>query len=185
MKKMIITGIAAAGLIFGGASFAGAAMNNNDEVKDKAEVVETKGTEGAKGKLSIEKVKEIALSEYEGHVENIEFEYDDGYAYYEVDMEDGNAEYEIYIEAYTGEIIATEIDHHDDKDDRKISEKLITADEAKKIAVEQVGGEVKDIELDEDDERYEYELELRTKTGKVELTIDAATGDILEQEMED
>lgn len=43
-----------------------------------------------------------------------------------------------------------------------------------------------DIELDEEDERYVYEVELITRDGVVrELLINAATGAILEDEIDD
>jgi uncharacterized membrane protein YkoI len=194
MNKMLVTGIVTAGILLGGTTIVGAAMNENSEVivKDEAvkseEVVQTKDVAATKDFISVDKAKEIALSEQDGHIDNIDLEHDDGYSYYEIEIENGNAEYDIYIEAYTGEVLHVEKDDHNDDNDyenKKALENIISVEDAKNIAVEKVGGKVIEMELDEDDNRYEYELELITNDGEVDMTIDAVTGKILEQELDD
>ena len=186
MKKMLVTGVVTAGILLGGASLVGASMNTSNEAAVKSEAVKSEEVEKTKDILSVEKVKEIALAEQDGHIDDIELDNEDGYSYYEVDVENGDAEYDIYIEAYTGEVLHVESDDHDDYDENnKTVENIISVEEAKKIAVERVGGKVIELELDEDDNRYEYEMELKTDNGEVEMTIDAVTGEILEQEMDD
>src|SRR5690625_201883 len=190
-KKMLITGIITAGILIGGTSIVGASMNDNDEVimKDQTvkseKVVNTEGATKAKSILSIDEVKEIALAEQDGHIDDIELETDDGYTYYEVEIENHDAEYDIYIEAYTGEVLKVEIDDDNNSKNNKALENIISSEEAMKIAVDTVGGKVIELELDEDDNHYEYELELKTNNGEVEMTIDAVTGEILEQELDD
>jgi len=193
MNKLLVTGITAAGILLGGASIAGAAVNNNSEttVKETAvqseEVVQTKDATAAESLLSMEKAQEIALSEQDGHIDSIELESDEGYVYYEVETENGDTEYDIYIEASTGEVLKVDRDDHDD-DDYEVSgalENSISAEKAMQIAVEKVGGKVIEMELDEDDNRYEYEIEIKTNDGEVEMTIDAVTGKILEIEKDD
>src|SRR5699024_3709453 len=193
MNKLLVTGITAAGILLGGASIAGAAVNNNSEttVKETAvqseEVVQTKDATPAESFISMEKAQEIALSEQDGHIDSIELESEEGYVYYEVEIENGDREYDIYIEASTGEILKVDRDDHDD-DDYEMSgalENIISAEKAMQIAVEKVGGKVIEMELDEDDNRYEYEIELKTNDGEVEMTIDAVTGKILEIEKDD
>lgn len=186
-KKMLITGIITAGILIGGTSIVGASMNDNDAVimKDQTvkseKVMNTEGPARAKGILSIDEVKEIALTEQDGHIDDIELETDDGYTYYEVEIENHDVEYDIYIEAYTGEVLKVEIDDNDSK----TLGNIISSEDAKRIAVETVGGKVTELGLDEDDNRYEYEIELKTNNGEVEMTIDAITGEILEQELDD
>ncbi|HLS36051.1 MAG TPA: PepSY domain-containing protein [Bacillota bacterium] len=193
MNKLLVTGITAAGILLGGASIAGAAVNNNSETTVKetavqsAEVVQTKDATAAESLLSMEKAQEIALSEQDGHIDSIELESDEGYVYYEVEIENGDTEYDIYIEASTGEVLKVDRDDHDD-DDYEVSgalENSISAEKAMQIAVEKVGGKVIEMELDEDDNRYEYEIEIKTNDGEVEMTIDAVTGKILEIEKDD
>lgn len=188
-KKMLVTGIVTAGILFGGTSIIGASNNDNHEVIVKDQTVETeevanKKDTAEKHLLTMEEAKEIALSEQDGVVEDIELETKNGYVYYEVEIENPDAEYDIYVEAYTGELLKVEIDDNDDGN-KQASGNIISVEEAKKIAVEAAGGKVIEIELDEDDDRYEYELELKTNNGEVEMTIDAVTGKILEQELDD
>lgn len=192
MKKVLVTGIVTAGILLGGASIIGAATNNGNEanLKDEAiqaeSVAKTANVSQEKSLLSIDQVKEIALSEQDGHIDDIELENEDGFVYYEVEIENGEAEYDIYIEAYTGEIFRVEADDNDnDSKEKETMKNIISADEAKKIAMDQVDGKVVELELDEDDNRYEYEIELETNRGEVEMAIDALTGEILEIDFED
>ncbi|WP_085992800.1 PepSY domain-containing protein [Oceanobacillus senegalensis] len=190
MKKMLITGIVSAGIILGGTTIVGASMNGNNEVimKDEAmkseEAVKTKDV-ASKYFLSVEKAKEIALSEQDGHIDSIDLENEDGYSYYEVEIENRDADYEMYIEAFTGEVLKVDSDDNDNHEENKALENIISVEEAKEIAIDKFSGKVMKIELDEDDNRYEYDIELKTKDGKVEMTIDAVTEDILELEIED
>lgn len=190
---MLITGVVTVGILIGGASIVGASMNDSHEAIVKSQtvksenVVNTKNAASEKNLISIEEAMEIALSEQDGYVDDIELETDDGYTYYEVEIENGNEDYDLYIDAITGDVLKVEKDDDDDYDhqNNQALENVMSADEAKKIAVETVGGKVIDIELDEDDHRYEYEIDIKTDVGKVEMTIDAVTGKILEQELDD
>jgi uncharacterized membrane protein YkoI len=64
---------------------------------------------------------------------------------------------------------------------------LISRDEAVRIAISQTGqsARVAEVELDEDDGRIIYEIELEGGPFEYELEIDAATGDILDFEKDD
>ncbi|RKD73319.1 putative membrane protein YkoI [Sinobaca qinghaiensis] len=56
----------------------------------------------------------------------------------------------------------------------------ISMDDAKSIALEEVGGgSVTDIELDDDDGRVLYELEIVSSQGEVDVDVDARTGEII------
>ncbi|MFD2043874.1 PepSY domain-containing protein [Ornithinibacillus salinisoli] len=69
----------------------------------------------------------------------------------------------------------------DDKtDDGKSSKKAtIDTDTAKSIALKEFPGTVTELELDEDDGRLIYEIEIETVSGEAEFEIDAYTGEIL------
>lgn len=192
-KKMLITGVVTVGILIGGASIVGASMNDDHEAIVKSQTVKSddvvikEDAAAEKNLLTFEEAKEIALSEQDGYIDDIELETDDGYTYYEVEIENRDAEYDIYIDAYTGEILKVETDddnHHEHKNNKSL-DSIMSAEEAMKMAVETVGGTVIEIELDEDDHRYEYEIDIKTNAGKVELTMDAVTGKILEQELDD
>lgn len=190
-KKIIITGILAAGVLLGGTSLVGATMNDSKSPSVKPEVKQTESVVKAKDKriLSVEEVKEIALKEQDGQIDDIELETDDGYTYYEVEINNSDADYDIYIDAHTGNVLEVEVDSHDDFDEEndKTKEKstFISLEEAKQIAVSVFGGKVVELEFDEDDGHYEYEVEVQTKHGEAEIVIDAVTGEILEKELDD
>lgn len=193
MKKMIITGIIIVGILVGGASIISATVSDKNEpiVKDQAvqseQFEQAKNTAPAKEMLSIDKVKEIALSEFDGRIDDIELERDNGYVYYEVEIQNGADEYNLDIDAYSGEVLFREYDRDDD-DYAKANytlDKLISAEEAKAIAVKEVGGKVIELELDEDDGRYKYEIELVTNEYEFDVEVDALTGDILKAKIDD
>ena len=188
MNKKLITGIATIGLLLGGTTIAAASLNDNvnttkkDDASVKTEVVKEK-----EELISPEKAIEIALTEQDGYVESVELEREHGYVYYEVDIE--NPDLDVYVDATTGEVLRVDWDDKDDRydsDDRYDNnnkqklENIISVEEAKNIAVSEIGGEVMEVELDEDDGRYEYELEIRTDRGEADITIDAESGEIVE-----
>lgn len=55
----------------------------------------------------------------------------------------------------------------------------ISYDEAKKIALAEFDGIIEELDLDEDDGRYIYEIEIKNSTGEAEMDIDAYTGEII------
>lgn len=61
----------------------------------------------------------------------------------------------------------------------------ITQDEAKKIALQEVSGEVVETEIEKEDNTIVYEFEIKTDTGVKEVEIDGMTGKVLEVENED
>ena len=67
------------------------------------------------------------------------------------------------------------------------SQALISRDEAVRIAISRTASSarVAEVELDEDDGRIIYEIELEGEPFEYELEIDAATGDILDYEKDD
>ncbi|RCW77193.1 PepSY domain-containing protein [Saliterribacillus persicus] len=62
---------------------------------------------------------------------------------------------------------------------------LISKEKAKEIALKEADGTITDIELDEDDGRMLYEIEMDTDTNEVDIEIDAYTGEILSISMDD
>jgi len=192
-KKMVLAGISAA-VILGGATIAGATMNTQSDavtIEEKpVEVAQTSTSEQVQSEanfISTDEAADIALSKYDGYIESIELEKDDGYVYYEVEIENEDAEYELDIDAMTGEILKVdEDDDNDDEQTKKSYDELLSVEEAKQIAVDRAGGgKVVELELEEDDNRYEYEIEINVDNQEAEVTIDAVTGDILEFELDD
>lgn len=61
-------------------------------------------------------------------------------------------------------------------------ESIMSAEEAIAIAKKSVQGTVREVELDEDDGRYTYEIEIHDGVYEYELEIDAMTGEIVDFE---
>lgn len=90
------------------------ASETDDEAKETTEV--TAGNKHPfEGGLSVEEAKQIALTEFEGKVTEIELDKDDGRLIYEVKLTDGTDEAEIGLDSTTGEIIEVEIEQDDDQ----------------------------------------------------------------------
>jgi uncharacterized membrane protein YkoI len=69
------------------------------------------------------------------------------------------------------------------KEDREI----ISMKEAEEIAVRKAGGTIESIELEKDDGRLIYEIELRSENGDddIDIDVDALTGEVLKVDRDD
>ncbi|WP_428911247.1 PepSY domain-containing protein [Niallia sp. Krafla_26] len=178
MKKKILISTFGAAIIFGGAFAVGASNldDNNKMVKDL----------NRQEMLSATDAEKIALQEVDGVVEEIELEKEKNRLVYEMDIDKDGVDYNLYLDAYTGEVYSVNRDDHDDDfNSNPTSRNMISQSEAIAIAENAVNGKMKEIDRDEDDGFYKYEVELRTDRGEVEVEIDAVTGKILEVEMDD
>ena len=113
----------------------------------------------------------------------VDLDREDGVLVYEIEILYNNTEYDCEIDAATGEFL-------------KFSSEAvpaagatrITREQALAIALAQVPGakdtHVRELQLDEDDGRWIYEVEIRYNGMEYEGEIDAATGTILEWESE-
>lgn len=114
----------------------------------------------------------------------MELDSDDGRRFYEIEMHTDNQEVEIEIDAYTGEIIMYQFEELEGH--RKGLADIITIEEAKKIALEKSpDATIKEIQLDRDDGRYYYEIEMKSSKYEIDLEIDAHTGKIIEIDYDD
>lgn len=76
-----------------------------------------------------------------------------------------------------------EDDEDDDISEDRLSADILSKEQAERIALSKVDGQVTEAELDDDDLEYEFHI---VKDGlEHELKIDAVTGVVLEQEIED
>jgi|SRR3954447_1548181 uncharacterized membrane protein YkoI len=187
MKRKVLIGTLGAALVFGGAFAVGA--TNNDDVN----AVDNNKATNEKTFLSTDEVKKIALQEVNGVVEQIELEKESGKALYEVDIEKDDVDYDLHIDAYSGEIYTIDRDDDDRFDDDNVkhsnngqnNKNIISQADATAIAEKAVNGNMVEIELDEDDGLYKYEVELKTDRGEAEVEIEAVTGKVLEVEWDD
>jgi uncharacterized membrane protein YkoI len=181
MKKLVPITLAAA-LILGGSMAVKQGFAQKDD-QQKVEVTQTKEA------IGMEKAKAEALKQVNGMVESVELESKNGRTYYEVDIDKDKKDYDVYVDAYTADILKVEestfADDRDDQVSAATLEGLISQQEAMAIAIKEIAGEVVKIELDKDDGRYEYEMELKTDKGEADITIDAENGKVLELELDD
>ncbi|WP_194842069.1 PepSY domain-containing protein [Gracilibacillus salitolerans] len=157
-------------------------QNSRDD--DKGEIKNQ-----ASSLLSIEEAKTIATEMYSGTVKGIELDEDDGNYNYELEIITEKAEVELEINAKSGEIVYISVDEDEAEAKQKRSsdnmKSKISTDEARSIALDKYSGTIKELELDEDDGRHIYEIEIRTDKGEVELEIDARTGEIHKLDYDD
>ena len=145
--------------------------------------------------IGAEKAKEIALQHAGVSASNAVFvkaerERDDGRLTYDVDFYAGNKEYDYEILAADGTILSYDADiegYRIPSSTSSSSSGYISVERAKEIALQHAGLSSSDVnfvkaELDEDDGRFEYEIEFHHNFREYEYTIDAASGTILEAE---
>lgn len=150
------------------------------------------------------RAKEIALGDAGVKSADARFlksalDWEDGRAVYDVEFCALTDEYDYEIDALTGAIVKKEQElkdydwsgHDDYRIDRRGDSQtapvgLLSEEEAKAIALKKLpGAVVVKCELDEDDGRWEYELELRLGGAEYECKLDAKTGEILKWEKDD
>ncbi|GAB3791190.1 PepSY domain-containing protein [Virgibacillus kimchii] len=159
--------------------------------EDRTETANTTHKQSADSKdiLSVEQVEELALKEFSGVIKELELDKDDGRLIYELEIKNENREEaELDMDAYTGEILKMELEMKGRGKATSTNHKfndILSMSEVKEIALTEFPGMIKEIELDKDDGRLIYELEIKNKGKEAEMEMDARTGKILEMEIDD
>ncbi|MFO3665673.1 PepSY domain-containing protein [Anaerococcus sp. ENR0831] len=114
-------------------------------------------------------------------ISSIELDEDDGKYTYDIEGFKENKEYEASIDAESGEVLAKEEENDDDNDDMDDDvaidfTKIISPKEAMAKALENNTGYVKSYEIDHDDDRIVYEIDIEDGD---DVELDAESGDIL------
>lgn len=199
--KLWIGSLSAAVLLGGSAVAAKGNMNGQTAPKVQSETTQsapisvtqsTNANQNNTGKmLTVSQAKSIALKAAEGKVDDVDLERRNGQTFYEVEIDrKGNPDVTVRLDAYTGKILAVVNDDDDDdyrgngtansSSDSASNQVKLTVAQASNIALKQVtGGKVTKVELDRDNGRYVYEIELRTAQGEADVDIDANTGKVL------
>lgn len=128
--------------------------------------------------IDIKEAMAIGLNEYSGTIKEIELDEEDGQLIYEVEIVSGNVKAEIDINAYTGEIIVVGTESTDGIDADVDS--FISIEEAMEIALTEFQGTVVQVELEEEDDSYIYEIEIESDNGVKEIEIDVYSGKIVD-----
>ncbi|MBB4822903.1 putative membrane protein YkoI [Sporosarcina luteola] len=135
----------------------------------------------AKQMLTLQQAKELAVQQVGGHVTEIELEKKKSGPVYEVEVESKGIEYELDIDALTG---AVSVRKQQSQVPADVSGKLLSEEQAIAAAKKLASGKVVDIELDEDDDRYYYDIDLRDGNYVYDVKVDAITGEIVKFEKE-
>ncbi|MYL43843.1 PepSY domain-containing protein [Virgibacillus salexigens] len=167
--------------------------------------VTSSGTE-----LSKSEAEDIITSQYPGKI-NGEVEKDATHGYYHAVIEHNGKAYDVKIDGNTGEVLNLKklqvpVDDHstENQEDKNAAdskkkkneenqnnheksnenEVVIDIEKAKELALEQFDGTVEDIEKDEDDGIYVYEVKVVNGEDEAEITIDASTGEIIYKDID-
>ncbi|NGZ77584.1 PepSY domain-containing protein [Saccharibacillus alkalitolerans] len=197
VKRKVMIGAVAAALTLGGtaALASGAGTTGSSGASSSPAAVNASASAASKTMISKAQAKQIALKAQKGKVDDIELKTRNGKAYYEVDIDRQSGDVDVWVDAYTGSILkVVSDDDSEDSDDRgsdkstsgtASSKVKVTAAQAGAIAVKHVGGgKVTDSDLDREDGRYVYEIEIRTANGEADVTVDANTGRVLESHVD-
>lgn len=178
-------------------------VNGTEKTVTDQKKSERASSDTADSPISAEQAAKIALQAVGGGtIEEIELDEDDGKLIYEVEIKTSYGEAEVDIDAYSGKVLKIEKDREKNTNGKKTSSfntensnkqnsihtsnSPISSEQAARIALQAVGsGTIEDIELDEDDGKLIYEVEIETTYGEAEVEIDAYSGKVLEVEYDD
>jgi uncharacterized membrane protein YkoI len=141
--------------------------------------------------ISAQQAKDIALKELNGQIVDFEYDGDDFTPHYEIEVVKDGEKVEYKIDAKNGDVKVKEREIVSTSQTETVPEsttaKMITEEEAIKIATDKASGTLVSVELDKDDQQVAYEIEIRNGKTEYEFNIDAYTGAILkyEEDLED
>ncbi|MCM3712596.1 PepSY domain-containing protein [Alkalihalobacillus oceani] len=147
---------------------------------------ENEGNAPGNSRLSVEQVKELIAGMVEEDVTIVEIEQRqrNERPFYAVVIEQREGSGKIEIDAISGEVLNYQVEEEPEKGrpgDEQPAQ-TITKQEAERIALEQVSGHVEDVDLEDEDGRllYEVEIEIEGQDGdEATVLIDAVTGEVI------
>ncbi|MDC0705370.1 MULTISPECIES: PepSY domain-containing protein [Priestia] len=177
----VITTVLASAVLVGGLGASAYAMTDQSKSNDKKQTTT----------IEEAKAKDIALQKTDGgDITNIQLAIDDGVKQYEVDVTKGNKEYDVDIDSSSGKIIEFDEEQKDDEDEKE--EELqnispaISLDQAIKTALKSAKGTVNETDLDQENNRLVYEIEIDTADKReATVSVDAKNGDVISVELDD
>jgi len=177
----VITTVLASAVLVGGLGASAYAMTDQSKSNDKKQTTT----------IEEAKAKEIALQKTDGgDITNIQLAIDDGVKQYEVDVTKGNKEYDVDINSSSGKIIEFDEEQKDDEDEKE--EELqnispaISLDQAIKTALKSAKGTVNETDLDQENNRLVYEIEIDTADKReATVSVDAKNGGVISVEIDD
>ncbi|MED4240427.1 PepSY domain-containing protein [Priestia megaterium] len=177
----VITTVLASAVLVGGLGASAYAMTDQSKSNDKKQTTT----------IEEAKAKDIALQKTDGgDITNIQLAVDDGVKQYEVDITKGNKEYDVDIDSSSGNIIEFDEEQKDGEDEKE--EELqnvspaISLDQAIKTALKSAKGTVNETDLDQENNRLVYEIEIDTADKReATVSVDAKNGGVISVEIDD
>ncbi|MCA1052715.1 PepSY domain-containing protein [Priestia sp. TRN 1309] len=176
----VITTVLASAVLVGGLGASAYAMTDQSKSSTKTQAT-----------IEEAKAKDIALQKTDGgDITNIQLAVDDGVKQYEVDITKGNKEYDVDIDSSSGKIIEFDEDQKDDEDKKEENlqnaSPAISLDQAIKTALKSAKGTVNETDLDQENNRLVYEIEIDTADKReATVSVDAKNGDVISVEIDD
>ncbi|GAA1380917.1 PepSY domain-containing protein [Peribacillus frigoritolerans] len=167
-KKVIMTVSIASVLLFGGA--AGTAVYAVN-----------------KGNLSEDEAIKMISEKLGGEVTQFEKDWDQPMTY-EMTVKTKEGYQDVDVDAEKGEILSQEMEDGDDEDmsiQQAVENAKVSRDQAEKIALKAVDGQVTDMELDSENGTLVYELEIKQELKEYDVVVDATTGKVLKNQLDD
>ncbi|WP_340141630.1 PepSY domain-containing protein [Priestia sp. D3YE.R1] len=177
----VITTVLASAVLVGGLGASAYAMTDQPKSNDKKQTTT----------IEEAKAKDIALQKTDGgDITNIQLAVDDGVKQYEVDITKGNKEYDVGIDSSSGKIIEFDEDQKDDEDEKEENlqnaSPAISLDQAIKTALKSAKGTVNETDLDQENDRLVYEIEIDTADKReATVSVDAKNGEVISVEIDD
>ncbi|WP_158701560.1 PepSY domain-containing protein [Lentibacillus sp. Marseille-P4043] len=159
--------------------------------------------------LTMDDIKQLVKAQYPGTITELELDKENNKSVYEVEIAGDGKEYDLHLDGKTGEVVSlskkmtlpennnenekqsnvndkmkeTAKDKKEDATSNKKqntkSKPAIDSKKAVEIASNEFNGSVTDFELDEEDGRLIYEIEMHAINKEAEIEIDAYTGEII------
>lgn len=176
----VITTVLASAVLVGGLGASAYAMTDRSKSSTKTQAT-----------IEEAEAKDIALQKTDGgDITNIQLAVDDGVKQYEVDITKGNKEYDVDIDSSSGKIIEFDEDQKDDEDKKEENlqnaSPAISLDQAIKTALKSAKGTVNETDLDQENNRLVYEIEIDTADKReATVSVDAKNGDVISVEIDD
>ncbi|ASN07112.1 PepSY domain-containing protein [Virgibacillus necropolis] len=164
----------------------------------------------AEASLSTDDVRKLVADQYPGTVTELELDEKKNKAVYEVEILGDEKKYDLTLDGSTGEVLHLKEkplsknakDNLDDADDNKddknaenqqqanddkssVKKVAVEANKAEEIALKEFEGTIKSIELEEDDGRLTYEIEIKNGKKEADIEVDANTGEVIVVSLEE
>lgn len=127
--------------------------------------------------VSAAQAAKTAADKIGGRAVKVDFEHTLNRSYYDVDVVRGNDTHEVRVDAKSGQVVRSKMDHDDD--DAMLPEVKVSLQQAITAAVQKTGGKAKDAELKAKYGNAHYRVDTLANGQEHQTVIDANSGAVL------